>query len=363
MRFGVAQPPHLSDLYAFPHLSSRFTNLRALRPGQALVKVLSEKGINVVASKYTIDNKRFFRNPFQETAVHMLVKGSAIDTRSSLSRCRLWYKECLDGRCVTYALRGGSEVSDATHSQEGDIKVDDIRDLVTEYPKIGIYMGFMHLHTLDELRKLRMQLREALNAVRTFLWDEHLILLNLPVGVEDVGIGSNLVKKGRIEEIDSEDTILLDPNAEAELNSNELMTARHFVFGGIVDKIVPRPGLTSKIPCISCKRRKITLRGSVIGVPQIIHKLIYAVLRARFELGGNLESAIIEVMSSREKRWRIAKEMIEAYREGKDPLWRALEVARWLRASCKDVIHAAKMSGLRVNVNEIQAEYCSENGS
>ncbi|ALU12795.1 hypothetical protein EYM_07625 [Ignicoccus islandicus DSM 13165] len=333
-----------------------------LRPGEALIKVLSDRGINVLASKYNVRNKRFIRDPFQETAVHMLLKGSSIKLGEGI-KCKRWFKRCVDEECVWYALRGGTETSDATHQENGEIKVTHIEPLVTEYPRVGIYMGFFDLHTPREQRKLKMQVKESLNAVRTFLWDKHFVLIDLPLN-SVIDIKTNFIKLLSIKDIENEDgVILLDPNAERELSITELMSAKYFIFGGIVDKEIPRKGLTSKIPCKVCMRRKITLRGSTIGVPQIVHKLVYALLRARFELQGNIEKAIIEVMSSTEKRWRIAKEMIKAYRQGEDPLKTAIEVAGWLRATCKDVIYAIRMSGLKVDVNEIQAIYCSENGS
>ena len=332
-----------------------------LRPGEALIEVLAERNISVLASRYNIKNKRFLRNPFQETAVHMLVKRSAIDTKSGIG-CKKWYKGCLKDKCVWYGLRGVSCKSDSVHGKDGDVNVETFKELVTEYPKIGIYMGFAELHTPKELRKLKMQLRETLNAVRTFLWDEHLVLIDLPVNI-DVGLDSKFVSVKKIDEIEQEDNvILLDPNADEGLAPSELMNAKYFLLGGIVDKEVPRPGLTSSIPCKNCLRRRISLRGSTVGVPQIIHKLVYSLLRARFELGGNIEKAIIEMMGSTEKRWRIAKEMIYAYRYGEDPIRRAIEVAKWLGASCKDVLYAAKMSGLKVDANEVQAIYCGSRG-
>ncbi len=315
-----------------------------MRPGEALVKLLYESGVRSISSLVAPLNKRFLRNPFQETAVHMLVKDSKINLDRGL-KSRKWFKARVGEAEVIYMWRGGEEISDAVHERHGQITREDLEPLITDTPVVGIYMGYAFLHTAKEFKKLRLQVWDALNAIRYFLWDKHLILLD---NVVPEMRPNEFVREMRLDLFEKEydNIILFDPNASEEINKEELMKADAYVFGGIIDKEVPRPGLTSKIPCKKCLRRKITLFGSIIGVPLNINKLIFAILRARFELEGDLNNAIIEVMGDREKRWRLMWEAIWAYRSGEDPLERVTKMAKILNASDKTVIRALKMSGI-----------------
>ena len=315
-----------------------------MRPGEALVRLLYERGISSIASIVAPLNKRFLRNPFQETAVHMLVKDTKVDTRRGL-KSRKWFSVKVDDRIIHYMWRGGEEVSDSTHAREGTLSREDLEPMLDEVPVIGVYMGFAYIHTPKEFKKLRLQLWDSLNAIRYFLWDRHLVLIDNPIK----SIKPNdFVTEMSMKEFEKKykTIVLFDPNAERSVSRDELLSADAFVFGGIIDKEVPRPGLTSHIPCTKCLKRRIMLRGSIIGVPQNINKLIYAVLRARFELDGDIEKAIIEVMGEREKRWRLMWEAIWAHRRGEDPLERVIKMAKLLNASDKVVIRALKMSGI-----------------
>ncbi|UXD22915.1 hypothetical protein IPA_09575 [Ignicoccus pacificus DSM 13166] len=326
-----------------------------MRPGEALAEVLAQRGVKSVASLVAPLNARFRRNPFQETAVHMLVHKSKINTKKRVHAKR-WFLIRTRYGAVEYMWRGGEELSESLHEWEGEVGVEDFIDLVDRKPLIVLYLGFYYIHTEREKRKLKLQVHETLSAVRTFLWDLNMVLVEpSPLPPELVPSPHvNVVRS--MEEIDAKKIILMDPNAEEELSPEEVLEAEAFVFGGIVDKEVPRIGLTSLIPCDKprCLRRKVTLRGSVYGVPAIVHKLVYALLRARYELRGNLEEAIIEVMSSKEKRWRMAKELIEARRRGEDVKEKIIEVGEWLRMNEKDLIHSIKMSGLNLDSRDIE---------
>ena len=332
-----------------------------MRPREALLELLYERGVERLASIKCELNRRFWRDPFQETAVHMLVKDTKINLKRGV-KSRRWFPAEVKGKEVWYMLRGGEELSDATHEASGEISREDLLPMLDELPYVGVYLGFVHLHTPKELRKLNLQLWETLNAVRYFLWDAHLVLLEKPPNFE--WRPNEYVKVMSMENLSTLDyVILFDPNAPEVIKPEEILRAEAFIFGGIVDKEVPRPGLTSKIPCDFCIRRRIELWGSLAGVPLMIHKLAYAVLRARFELNGDIEKALIEVMGSRERRWRMAKEAIEAYKRGEDPVERVLKVAKLLGSNINEVIEALKMSGIEGGrlARKVQAEYSGEN--
>jgi tRNA (adenine9-N1/guanine9-N1)-methyltransferase len=166
-----------------------------------------------------------------------------------------------------------------------------------------------------------------------------------------------------MEELPCKRIILLDPNASDSLEKKDLIEAEAFVVGGIVDKEIPRNGITSLIPCEKpyCVRRKIVLKGSIYGVPPIIHKLIDTVLQAKYELNFDIDRAIINVMSKREKRWRIAKELIHMHRQGEDIYDSAVRLAQWLNLDLKNLLKAVRMSGLRIDLERLKRVYTEWN--
>lgn len=315
-----------------------------------MATVLREKGIERVVSVVAKTNTRFKKNPFQETAVHMLTRGSRIDLSKKVHG-RKWFLEETTHGNIWYMWRGGEELSDATHAKDGSISINDIIPLVDKKPIIAIYLGFYYIHTSKERRKLHMQLRETVSAVRHYLWDLNVVLI-APSPIPPEAIPSRFVKLYRsMESVTADKIVLLDPNATDNITSEEIMNSDMFIFGGIVDKEIPRRGITSLIPCPgNCVRRRITLDGSIVGVPSVVHKLVMALLKARYEYSGDIKKAIIETMGSKDKKWRLVKEMIWAYRAGEDPLERLLKMARLLRASQKEVREAISMSGLKIDV-------------
>ncbi len=318
-----------------------------MRPREALLTLLEERGIGSIAT-ILIDNKRFFKDPFQETAVHILVKGSGVEDRGVHSRP--WFLGVSPySTPIIYNLRGGDEVSDALHANEGRlIKASDILPMVDKKPIVAIDLRFAGLHLEAELKRLKLQVAMSLSVTREYLWDRNLALLAKPEDLELYVSDKVLEFKDAGEMIEREGlerVILMDPNAEEELSEGDIYKADGFVFGGIVDRIVPRKGLTSRIPCPSCLRRRVTLRGSTVGVPFLIHKLIEIVMKVRYD-GNSLEEAIISSMSVREKRWRAAWEIKEAFKRGEGD--EAIErIKLWLGLRDVDLKVAIRMSGVK----------------
>ncbi len=318
-----------------------------MRPREALLTLLEDKGLSSLAT-ILLDNKRFFKDPFQETAVHMLVKNSGIEERGIHSRP--WFLGVTPyGTAITYNLRGGDDLSDALHVNDGKaIRGKDLLPLVDEKPVIAIDLRFAELHVEKELKRLKLQVAMSLSVVREYLWDKNLALLARPSWLE-LYVSEKVLNFKDVEEMSKkmglQNVILMDPNAEEELKEREIYQADAFIFGGIVDRIIPRKGLTSKIPCPNCMRRKVTLRGSTVGVPFLIHKLIEVVMKVRYD-GKSLEEAIISTMGVREKRWRAAWEIKEAHKRGEGE--EALErVRKWLGLRDVDLKVAIRMSGVK----------------
>jgi len=136
--------------------------------------------------------------------------------------------------------------------------------------------------------------------------------------------------------------IILRPDAREELMPRDLLSAHAFVLGGIVDK-VPRPGISRMLDHSVPwgEPRRLALRRSVIGVPERIHRIVGALLRARLDLYGLVEKALVEYMTRQDRVMRIFYEL-QKRRRRRLSLCRALEEFRWLRADRRDVELAAK---------------------
>lgn len=178
--------------------------------------------------------------------------------------------------------------------------------LVHDFPYIAVDCRFYDLHSEKEKSKLKLQVTQTLGVVREFMWDERLI-----VSGKDFGIG---IYTEKLEEFlqskGIDEVVLLDPKGEKSLDNRK---ARCYVIGGIVDKAENRD-LTSKIgeelekEGIRCDRRRIELRGDIIGVPDRINHIAEILLRVVID-GLEIEKAVREVQPVIVAKWRLRKEL------------------------------------------------------
>ncbi|MCS7130183.1 MAG: tRNA (guanine-N1)-methyltransferase [Archaeoglobaceae archaeon] len=175
-----------------------------------------------------------------------------------------------------------------------------------DLPFIAIDCRFYELHSEKEKKKLRLQITKTLGTIREFMWDEKLI-----VAGKDFGVGfycdklEDFLLSNGIEEV-----ILLDPKGDKLFDRKK---AKCYVIGGIVDKAEEKD-LTSLIgdelekAGIRCDRRRIELRGSIIGVPDRINHIAEIVLRFLLDC-EDLEKAIRSVQPITVAKWRLRKEL------------------------------------------------------
>lgn len=188
----------------------------------------------------------------------------------------------------------------------GDNAVLKKEDLMDDFPYIAIDCRFYDLHSEKEKSKLKLQVTQTLGVIRDFMWDERLV-----VSGKDFGVGvyceclEDFLKSRGIEEV-----ILLDPKGERLFDKKR---AKCYVIGGIVDKGEDRD-LTSRIgeelesAGIKCDRRRIELRGDIVGVPDRINHIAEIVLKVVID-GLEVERAIREVQPAVVARWRLRKEI------------------------------------------------------
>ena len=191
-----------------------------------------------------------------------------------------------------------------------------------KYPLIVIDMGLFDELEEEEKKKTLLQVKVALGVIRKWLWDGNLALIHSPL----LSIG----KTRMISAIDSDNCIVLDPYGDLVANEDIISSADIFIIGGIVDKGRRLKYATTKLAekyKYPCKRVKIALRDSIVGVPDEINKVVNIILKVKF--GGKLEDTIIENQSKSDKISRILRD-VSIY--GKEILE---EEMRWLKVDEK----------------------------
>jgi len=171
-----------------------------------------------------------------------------------------------------------------------------------KYPLIVIDMGLFNELDEEEKKKTIFQVKMVLNVVRQWLWDGNMALIHSP----SLSIGKVRV----IDNIDSDNCLILDPYGDVEANEEIIRSADIFIIGGIVDKGRRLKYATTKLAekyKYPCKRVRILLRGSIVGVPDEINKIADIILKVKF--GGKLEDAIIENQSKSDKISRVLRDV------------------------------------------------------
>ena len=192
-----------------------------------------------------------------------------------------------------------------------------------KYPLIVIDMGLFNELEEEEKKKTLLQVEVTLSVIRKWLWDGNLALIHssLPLSIGKVKI---------INDIESDNCIVLDPYGDTVADEDVIRSTDIFIIGGIVDKGRRLKYATSKLAekyNYPCKRVKIMLRNSIVGVPDEINKIVNIVLKVKF--GGKLEDTIIENQSKSDKISRILRDVSLYGREILD------EEVRWLKVDEK----------------------------
>lgn len=272
---------------------------------------LRSKGIDSLGIKSI---KRYSKSLLHDTLIHCLVNGFSIKEGDFFGLhpvqemgVKLYYlSSSPSGEPLRYAL-----IKNGTCSI--DLKLP-------EFPKFLIDMGLWSYLTEEERTDLTRQLGLSLSVIRRYYWDGNLRLVNPP---QDLFQLLRHMFKGfsfvlRTDEVVREG-IVLDPYGEYEIDEKTIREAQTFIIGGIVDKGKRFDRATEFLTRVSgyshLKRYKITLRSSVIGVPDRINKVLEILLMVRS--GYALEDAILETQTNSDK---IARARFEVSK-GRDTSW------------------------------------------
>jgi len=262
------------------------------------IELLRARGIDRIGTSLSKIIKS--NDPIQKMAVYLACKKANI----CYAKKKLKYSIDLDGNTIIAPPQAYFGKCD----EKEIITTEELLEYAEKvgFPYILIDCSFYDLHSEKEKRSLLIQIRETLNVVRNFMWDEKLIV------TLDCGIGryysssSNFLKEKEVKKI-----ILLDPNADEVFDGEK---AECYIIGGIVDRSGNKKGLTSKIgemlekDGIKFDSKKILLKGDTAGVPDRLNTITELILRVVLD-NECVEEAIKKVQKPVIARRRLAKEL------------------------------------------------------
>jgi len=336
------------------------------RPSEALLRLMDNYGYNVLGSREWLEGDKLYRLGFQYVAVETLVREYFLAEEDW--RGKKVFEVEWKGSKKSIVYGKGDVKSDAVlvkrpEPTERTIPWRGLLDYLPQppLPLFVVDLSMKFLHTPEELSKLRLQLAVALSVIREHLWDAHLSITGADEETarwlnEIMGVNKVSIVNARPSEIlwgyDADKVIILRPDATTPLRPEDVNTADAFLIGGIVDKI-PRPGLSRMLDSLVPwgVPRKIELRGSVIGVPERINRIIEVILKSRYVYNGDIERAIITTMTKKDRVARAYREITKELREkGRSYVTRDLyeELRKWLPLTYDEFLEAAKRAHVEV---------------
>ncbi|WP_069806433.1 tRNA (adenine(9)-N1)-methyltransferase Trm10 [Vulcanisaeta thermophila] len=262
-------------------------------------------------------------------------------------------------------LRGDLTKCDASLTRVGTCpKPLNIALIPPREPLFIVDLALWHRHTESEKNELVEQLLASISTVRNYLWDGNLVFssINDEIIKRIARFAVNarfrvIIDKGGPPSILN--SVFLDPEGDCVLNEELIGKTSAFIIGGIVDKERRTKGESYELYMhhkLTIPRCRIELRGSVVGVPDRINKIIEIILRTRYET-HNLERAIIMSMSKRDRINRLFYELQRASYTVRgvglkvipSPM---LEHINWMNATNEEV----KMALMKARVNVVSYE-------
>lgn len=322
---------------------------------------MDANGYSVLGSREWLEGDKLYRLGFQYLAVETLVREyNIVETQLDGKKV---YETTWRGtpRSIVYGkgdVRADAVITRRLPSTGRSLPWRSLLDYLPQppLPLFVVDLSMKFLHTPEELSKLRLQLAVSLSVIRDYLWDAHLAITGADEETakwlgEVLGVNKAAIVNARPSEVlwgyDADKVIILRPDASAPLRPEDVISADAFLIGGVVDRI-PRPGLSRMLDSLVPwgVPRRVELRGSVIGVPERINRLIELLLKARYVYGGDVEKAIIATMTKKDRVARAYREVTKWMSEKghKDWVSKALfdELRTWLPLTYDEFEEAAR---------------------
>ncbi|NJE01255.1 tRNA (guanine(9)-/adenine(9)-N1)-methyltransferase [Thermococcus sp. JdF3] len=234
---------------------------------------------------------------------------------------------------------------------------EELRSKLPGWPYFIIDLYHWNKHTQKEKGKVCLQVSQSYGLLRDYFtgrelavtWanDEFGRMFKGPIDriTPYAGPTAEFLRENDIDEV-----VLLDPWAEEVLSEKDFDVGA-FIIGGIVDtggnkkKTTPKIGEELEKAGIKVRRRKIVLRGDVIGVPDRINRILGIILKMMVE-GKSMDEAVYEFQEPLHARWRLRKELPKrairyrvngkTYRVVEKELFD--EYSRWLKIRWEDFV-------------------------
>ncbi|MEM0370442.1 MAG: tRNA (adenine(9)-N1)-methyltransferase Trm10 [Pyrobaculum sp.] len=205
-------------------------------------------------------------------------------------------------------------------------------------------------HTEGEKHELVEQILTSLYVVRSVWWDGALWITNTP---EEFIRLFQLHARGLVHRVNIRrdfpplrNPVVLDPEGDCVFTEETAAAHSEFIIGGIIDKERTAKSATKRLAQLLGveKRCRIELRGSVVGVPDRINKIVEIVLYTL--MGNSLEKSILRAQAKRDRVYRLMWEIQKRSTRRPDGTLaisrEALNEANWLGASEEEVLTALK---------------------
>lgn len=338
------------------------------RPLTALFEVLLAKGIYRLGFKPFYELKKIESLGFQYVVVEMLVNEySIVHDTSYLGRV---VRED-DYRGVKFKLilrdgdlRSDGVVSHKIPSTKAIITWREISELLPTPPLPLFVVDLSTLMTqgLGDVLSVKVQLEETIEKIREYLWDPHLAITSADKTITEwiqnvAGRNKVIVTPSKPSELlwsmDADKVIIIRQDAPHPLTPNDIMSSDAFLISGVQDNIV-RSGLGRMLDSLVPWGipRRIELKGSVVGVPNRINKIVEIILKARYRYGGDIEKAIISSMSKKDALTRLYSELlkrVEGVEGDKRVSWDTYyDLVKWLPITKEDFIKIAEKVGAKI---------------
>ncbi len=275
-------------------------------------ETLREKGIESIGTL----SKRFrkSKNKLQDIAVE-IVHGKGAIFRVPEKTTVAWdlNGKRVEGSYYAYAPLCMADKFEAVLTPE------ELRSRLPEWPYFIIDLQFWDKHTQKEKGKLCLQITQSYGLLRDYFTGQELTvtwankefksMFHGPLDRITAYEGSTA---GFLKEKGIDEVVLLDPWADEVLSEKDFQV-KAFIIGGIVDtgndkKLTPKISEEVEKAGIRVRRRKIVLKGDVIGVPDRINRILGIVLKMMVE-GKSMDEAVYEFQEPLHARWRLRKEL------------------------------------------------------
>ncbi|BDC19409.1 tRNA (adenine(9)-N1)-methyltransferase Trm10 [Acidianus sp. HS-5] len=258
---------------------------------QELSFFLKRRGIHDIYIKKV---KRRGNSYLQDIAVNVLLKD-------------LKLKE-FDGQGKLKAKEEGIRIFSGKGNEKVgyEISKNGRESIEIDFPRFPIFIIDLSLwdrHFEEERNRLLLQLTCSINSIRKYLWDYNLSINNPPSN-----FSIPFLNKIRLNVVPEGNTIILNPYGEMEATEELIRNTQTFIIGGIIDRSGWRFATyeMAKIAKYDFPHVKIALRGSTVGVPDRINKIIEIILHVY--KGERLENAILDLQSNADKFNRLLVE-------------------------------------------------------